>query len=73
MQKNQIDPVTGLDYPDPDVIRVEDTYYMISTAMHFFPGGEILRSYDLCPVSSTHLSRPAKRGVLSLVVRLRSW
>ena len=48
MQKNQIDPVTGLDYPDPDVIRVEDTYYMISTAMHFFPGGEILRSYDLC-------------------------
>lgn len=48
MQKDQINPVTWLDYPDPDVIRVGDTYYMISTAMHFFPGGEILRSYDLC-------------------------
>ncbi len=42
-----INPITRLDYPDPDVIRVEDTYYMISTTMHFFPGGEILRSYDL--------------------------
>ena len=27
-------PVTGMDYPDPDVIRVGDTYYMISTTMH---------------------------------------
>ena len=40
-------PLTGMDYPDPDVIRVEDTYYMISTTMHFFPGACILRSYDL--------------------------
>lgn len=36
-----------MDYPDPDVIRVDDTYYMISTTMYFMPGGEILRSYDL--------------------------
>lgn len=43
-----INPITRLDYPDPDVIRVGDTYYMVSTTMHFFPGGEILRSYDLC-------------------------
>lgn len=35
------------DYPDPDVIRVGDTYYMISTTMHFFPGAPILRSFDL--------------------------
>lgn len=42
-----VNPVTGLDYPDPDVIRVGDTYYLISTTMHFLPGGEILRSYDL--------------------------
>lgn len=42
-----INPITKLDYPDPDVIRVEDTYYMVSTTMHFMPGGEILRSYDL--------------------------
>ena len=40
-------PLTRMDYPDPDVIRVGDTYYMISTTMHFFPGGVILRSYDL--------------------------
>lgn len=40
-------PLTGMDYPDPDVIRVGETYYMISTTMHFFPGGVLLRSYDL--------------------------
>lgn len=40
-------PLTGLDYPDPDVIRVDDTYYMVSTTMHFMPGCELLRSYDL--------------------------
>lgn len=42
-----VNPVTKLDYPDPDVIRVEDTYYMVTTTMHFMPGCEILRSYDL--------------------------
>lgn len=42
-----VNPVTRLDYPDPDVIRVGDTYYMVSTTMHFMPGCEILRSYDL--------------------------
>lgn len=47
MQYPRINPVTRLDYPDPDVIRVEDTYYMVSTTMHFMPGCEILRSYDL--------------------------
>ena len=46
MAKGQ-NPLTGMDYPDPDVIRVGDTYYMISTTMHFFPGGVILRSFDL--------------------------
>lgn len=40
-------PVLYTDYPDPDVIRVEDTYYMVSTTMHFMPGCVILRSYDL--------------------------
>ncbi len=47
MQYPDINPLTGLDYPDPDVIRVNDTYYMISTTMYFMPGAEILRSYDL--------------------------
>ena len=36
-----------MDYPDPDVIRVDDTYYMVTTTMHFMPGCEILRSHDL--------------------------
>lgn len=40
-------PILYTDYPDADVIRVEDTYYMVSTTMHFMPGGVILRSYDL--------------------------
>lgn len=40
-------PLTRLDYPDPDVIRVGDTYYMCSTTMYFMPGCVILRSYDL--------------------------
>ena len=40
-------PIIGSDYPDVDVIRVDDTYYMISTTMHFMPGAVILRSYDL--------------------------
>lgn len=40
-------PVIGADYPDPEVIRVDDAYYMLSTTMHFLPGAVILRSYDL--------------------------
>ena len=40
-------PLTRLDYPDPDVIRVGDTYYICSTTMYFMPGAVILRSYDL--------------------------
>lgn len=47
MQYPGVNPLTRLDYPDPDVIRVKDTYYMVSTTMHFMPGCEILRSYDL--------------------------
>ena len=47
MQHPHKNPLTRLDYPDVDVIRVEDTYYMVSTTMYFMPGCEILRSYDL--------------------------
>ena len=43
----KVNPVLPLDYPDPDVIRVDDTYYMVSTTMHFMPGCVILRSYNL--------------------------
>lgn len=40
-------PIIPLDYPDPDIIRVGDMYYMVSTTMYFFPGCEILKSNDL--------------------------
>lgn len=40
-------PIIWADYPDLDIIRVNDTYYMCTTTMHVFPGGEILRSRDL--------------------------
>ena len=46
-QQKGINPLTCLDYPDVDVIRVGDTYYMVSTTMYFMPGCEILRSYNL--------------------------
>lgn len=41
------EPILHQDYPDTDVIRVDDTFYMISTTMHFLPGAVILRSYNL--------------------------
>ena len=40
-------PLLRADFPDPDVIRVDDCYYMVSTSMHFMPGAPILRSFDL--------------------------
>lgn len=40
-------PVIYSDFPDPDVIRVDSTYYMVATTMFIFPGVTILKSYDL--------------------------
>ena len=40
-------PVIMADFPDPDVIRVGDTYYYVSTTMSHFPGATILKSHDL--------------------------
>ncbi len=40
-------PLIYADLPDPDVIRADNKYYMITTTMHMFPGGEILMSDDL--------------------------
>lgn len=47
MNTQNLNPITKLDYPDPDVISVDGIYYMVSTTMYFFPGCEILRSYNL--------------------------
>lgn len=51
----KVNPVLPLDYPDPDVIRVDDTYYMVSTTMHFMPGCVILRSYNLAALGNLFL------------------
>jgi beta-xylosidase len=40
-------PVIAVDFPDPDVIQVDNTYYMLTTTMFVFPGVTILKSYDL--------------------------
>ena len=40
-------PIVRADFPDPDVIRVGDTYYMVSTTMYNFPGATILKSQDM--------------------------
>lgn len=40
-------PIIWSDVPDCDVIRVGDTYYMVSTTMYFTPGAPIMKSKDL--------------------------
>jgi len=40
-------PVEWSDIPDPDVIRVGDCFYMVSTTMHLMPGAPIMKSKDL--------------------------
>jgi len=40
-------PIIWSDVPDPDIIRVGETYYMISTTMFFSPGAPIMKSKDL--------------------------
>ena len=62
-------PILWSDFPDLDVIRVEDTYYAVSTTMHMMPGGAVLRSYDLvhwemiCYLFDALDSTPAQRLV----------
>lgn len=40
-------PVLRMDYPDPEVIRVGDSFYMTTTSTHFMPGVPIMKSKDL--------------------------
>ncbi len=40
-------PMLWADVPDPDIIRVGDTYYLVSTTMHLMPGAPVMRSKDL--------------------------
>lgn len=40
-------PIIWADVPDDDIIRVGDTYYMVSTTMFFSPVAPIMKSKDL--------------------------
>jgi beta-xylosidase len=40
-------PLINADFPDPDAILVDDTYYMVTTTMFVFPGVTVLKSKDL--------------------------
>lgn len=40
-------PIIWADFPDPDILRVGDTYYMVTTTMFMMPGAPILKSKDL--------------------------
>ena len=37
-------PMLWADVPDPDVIRVGDTFYLVSTTMHLMPGAPVMVS-----------------------------
>lgn len=54
-----VNPIVNADFPDPDVIRVGDTYYMVSTTMYYFPGATILQSKDL--VNWEYCANPLKQ------------
>ena len=41
-----INPILNADYSDPDVIRVEDKYYMVASDFHFL-GMQVLESDDM--------------------------
>lgn len=45
--KTYKNPILLCDYSDPDVIRVEDTFYLIASSFNFTPGLPILTSKDL--------------------------
>ena len=38
-------PMLWADVPDPDVIRVGDTFYLVSTTMHLMPGGPSIKRF----------------------------
>ena len=63
-------PIVRADFPDPDVVRVGDTFYMVSTTMHHFPGATIIKSKDLinweyCAQPLTQLSTSDRYNLLN--------
>lgn len=52
-------PVLFGDFPDMDVVRVDDTFYMVNTTMFVFPGATLLKSKDL--VNWQYCANPLRR------------
>ena len=46
-QSEFTNPMMWADVPDPDVIRVGDDYWLVSTTMHLMPGAPVMHSKDL--------------------------
>ncbi len=63
-------PIVNADFPDLDIVRVDDTYYMISTTMFIFPGATILKSHDL--VNWEYCANPLKQIANSDAYNLRN-
>ena len=42
-------PMLWADVPDPDIIRVGDTFYLVSTTMHLMPGAPMFTDADNGP------------------------
>ena len=75
-----VNPLTYTDIPDPDIIRVGEDYYMVSTTRYFCPGAPIMHSRDLVHweiVSYTEKSVPLNFSSFSKrtsgFVRLSPW
>jgi len=51
-------PILPYDYSDPDVIRVDKTYYMVSSSFQFTPGLPILTSPDMVHWTCTSAALP---------------
>ncbi|KAL5334615.1 glycosyl hydrolase [Aspergillus crustosus] len=47
MSSTFTNPVLWEDLPDPEVLRVGETYYMSASSFHFSPGAPVLQSPDL--------------------------
>lgn len=63
-------PVINSDFPDPDIIRVGDTFYYVSTTMFYFPGATILKSHDL--VNWEYCANPLQQIAVSQPFNLQN-
>ncbi|KAI9157923.1 Non-reducing end alpha-L-arabinofuranosidase BoGH43A [Paramyrothecium foliicola] len=67
-------PVLPGFYPDPSVIRIDDTYYMINSSFQFFPGLPIHTSKDLInwTIIGHAINRPGKISLRDATTKINS-